>query len=189
MDTLNFTPAELIPLEKQETNQQADPMSDPIVRKTMEMLEKKAAIIRGSIRRALNKKPVCGGILALAMGISEASLYDTSDKLKAKYGEPIEVTERQFVSKRIYKTGDYIVEAWIANERSRYGLYDGQVVWQITKRADGKAMSSSEIEAFLNRSDHKEKWTFQGNGTWKMGNYAIARYDSFRKNLLEQLSH
>lgn len=140
---------------------------------------------RSAILTLMNNKNVTAGILALTISISsvpcgtaKAGLYQTSDQLEAKYGEPVEVQESYPYSKQFYKSGDYLIEAWIAR---------GRVVRQITKRVDGKNMTTPELNTLLGPTT-EYGWKYQGSDTWKKGDGMIARYNSFAKNLVENLN-
>ena len=138
----------------------------------------------------MSHKNVIAGILALGIGNLAAGLLDNSDILEEKYGEPVLISQNKNLGNletRTYEHDGYIIHALVANEKYAYGIYANRAVWQWTKRADGKSLTTEEIVSILDRNPLNTQWKFQGTGKWSLGNYGIASYDFLKKVLVEKI--
>jgi hypothetical protein len=127
------------------------------------------------------------GILTPTAGILRADLLDSGEKLVERYGEPFEIKQSSFSQKRFYKSGDYIIEAWVTPKGIRDDLYPDRCIFQSNTRVDGKALGSSEIAEVLKRDERQGQWQYTGNNTWRLLNLGEAYYNSFLRELTQKL--
>jgi hypothetical protein len=127
----------------------------------------------------------------------QADLYDTEDKLLKRYGEPAAIEESKGkevpsysligLEKRTYNSGHYVVLVWMANEKKWYGLFAGQVVYQLVQRADKQPMTTGEIAGWLKPDYYAGEWQGSGGDEWHMGKNARADYDRMDRTLTTRL--
>jgi hypothetical protein len=130
----------------------------------------------------MNIKNLTAAVLALTTGILEANLFDDEDKLKERYGEPVETEVGKYNTKQTYKWREYVITVKID---SLYP-YEGQTVHQSTRRLDGQPTMLAEIASLLKRNYHSGEWKGSGVDKWHMGSYAVAEYNRFSRTLTEQ---
>jgi len=131
----------------------------------------------------MKMKNATAGFLGLTTAILHANLYDTEEKLKERYGEPVEVEVRKHETKQTYNWREYTITVEIAN----FWVYKGETIFQSTRRLDGKPMTLTEIASLLKRDYFSGDWQSSGGDKWHIGNHAVAEYDRMNRTLIEKL--
>jgi hypothetical protein len=99
--------------------------------------------------------------------------------------KPVETEVRKYDTKQTYNWREYVITVEVANEKERY--FEGQTVFQSTRRLDGRSMTFKEITNLLKRGYRTGQWQSNGVDRWRMGNYAVAQYYRMDRMLIEKL--
>jgi hypothetical protein len=130
-------------------------------------------------------KNVTLGILALTTGMLNADLFDSVEQLDGKYGAPILTQQKSGKEARTYKSGDYVVEAHVAQNISADELGADRCVYERHTRVDGKALTSAEINIILTRRPERGEWRYVGNDKWALLQIGKAGYISSSRALVQ----